>query len=119
MLIINLFYFKYLFPHYVKECSQENYKLYELSFFNIFAHFIDIIIIIIELWSLSNYKFSDIYLPIYFQVFMVLSVVINYKLRNVWTYNMVNLKKKITYKMLLEFFIYTHLLSYIIFKIKN
>ena len=80
MMIINLFYFKYLFPNYTKQCSEKNYKLYELSFYDIFPHLLDSIIIILELSSLSSYKFNDIHLPIYFQLMMLISVIINYKI---------------------------------------
>jgi hypothetical protein len=119
MIIINIFYFKYLFPHYKKECTQNTYKLYELKFVDLFPHFLDTILIIIELWSLKNYNFKDIFLPIYFELVMLISVILNYKIRNVWTYTIVDLKNKKSQKMILEFIIYTHLLSYIIFKIKD
>tara|TARA_A100001015_G_scaffold317367_1_gene434155 strand:+ start:2010 stop:2627 length:618 start_codon:yes stop_codon:yes gene_type:complete len=115
---INIAYFKYLFPHYKKN-DKTNYKLYELGFYDLFPHFIDTFIIIIEIWSLSNFSFSDIYLPLYFEAFMLISVIINYYLRGVWTYGFVNLKKGATYKLILEFLIYTHVISYIIYKIKN
>lgn len=119
MMIINLFYFKYLFPNYTKQCSEKNYKLYELSFYDIFPHLLDSIIIILELSSLSSYKFNDIHLPIYFQLMMLISVIINYKIRKVWSYNIVDLKQKSTYKMLIEFLIYNYIVAYVIYKIKK
>lgn len=119
MIIINIFYFKYLFPHYKNSCTLNNYKLYELKFMDLFPHFLDTILIIIELWSLKKYTFNDIYLPIYFEFLMLISVIVNYKLRNIWTYNIVDLRNKKNQKMIIEFVIYCHLLSYLIFKIKN
>ena len=115
---INIVYFKYIFPHYKKN-DKTNYKLHELGFFDLFPHFIDTFIIILEIWSLSSYTFNDIYLPLYFEAFMLFSLIINYSLRGVWTYTFINLKKGITYRLFLEFLIYTHVISYIIYKIKN
>ena len=64
-------------------------------------------------------KFNDIHLPLYFQLMMIISVIINYKFRNVWSYDIVNLKKKSTYKIIVEFIIYNYILSLIIYKIKK
>lgn len=119
VIVINILFFKYIFPNYKKDCEKENYKLYELRYIDLFPHFLDTIIIILELWTLKDYKYSDIFLPIYVEIFMFVSVILNYKLRKTWTYTFLNLKEKKTYLLIIEFIIYTHLISYISYKIKK
>jgi hypothetical protein len=118
-IVINIFYFKYIFPHFKKNCENQNYKLYELKFIDLFPHFIDTVIILFEFMTLKNYKYSDIYLPLIFEFFMLFSICLNYKLRNVLSYRFLNLKKKRCYKLMLEFLIYTHIISLIFYKIKS
>ena len=81
---VNFNYFLILYPKY-------NIRLYNLSFSSIISHFYTSVIILNEIKYIEYFNPSDIILYNYFIIIGIFITFLNYKIRNIWTYNLVNL----------------------------
>ena len=72
-------------------------KIYKLKFLSLIPHFVDSLFIIVELLSFKplKMKYDALYHYVYI-VFAIIFVMINRKLRGVWSYNLFDLTKSIS-----------------------
>ena len=83
-LTISVLYFYFLYP-------KQSLKIHQLSFSNFFSHFMIIFLVFGELMYIKEYTFQETTNCLVFIITALLCVYINYCLRGVWSYNMINL----------------------------
>ena len=81
---VNINYFIILYP-------KKNIKLYQLSYHSFVQHFMTTFIVLNELPYIHYDSIYDIFYYNYFIIYGVIITLINYNVRNIWTYTIINL----------------------------
>ena len=81
---ISVLYFYFLYP-------KQPLKIYQLPFSNLFSHFMIIFLVIGELMYISRYTLQETTYFVYFIPMYLFLVYINYLMRGVWSYDMIQL----------------------------
>lgn len=83
-LSISVLYFYFLFP-------KQKLKIHQLPFYNFFAHFMIIFLVLCEFMYIDEYDFRETTSCLIFVITSLLCIYINYYLRGVWSYNLIKL----------------------------
>ena len=85
---------QYLLLLYPKRKPVNNKKgIHTFSFISFVPHILNFFIIFIELNNIKTYHLNETFLYLFYCVFILLSVYVNYIIRKVWTYNLLDLTK--------------------------
>jgi hypothetical protein len=108
---ININYFLILYP-------QRNIKLYELPYYSFVQHFMTTIIILNELKYIEYKYFYDIFKYNYFILYGISITFVNYYIRDIWTYGIINLYSHKGWKLILQFNVVSLISSVSLYLIK-
>jgi hypothetical protein len=109
-LSVNLNYFLILYP-------KRKIKLYELSYSSFTNHFMTTFIVLNEIKYINYYSFYDIFYYNYFILYGILITFLNYYIRNVWTYGILDLYSIKGWKLFLQFNIVSFISSLSLYNI--
>jgi hypothetical protein len=113
-LTVSVLYFYFLYP-------KQSLKIHQLSFYNFFSHFMIIFLVFCEFMYIETYDFHETTNCFVLIISSILSILINYYLRGVWSYDMIKLDTFRGWKLVAETTIIMYLFSmmFYIFKYKN
>ena len=111
-LAVNTNYFLILYP-------EKEIYLYELSYHSMVSHLMTTFLIIIENKYIKWNTYYEIFYYNYLILILILITIINYKYRNIWTYNKLNLLSKTGYKLLFKFGLCANIFSTLLWSYRN
>ena len=111
-LTISVLYFYYLFP-------RQSLELHQLPFYNFFSHFMIIFLVIGEFMYIKQYSIEETTHCFIFILTCLCSILINYALRGVWSYNIVKLDQYKGWHMVGLTTLVMYFFSLIFFFLKN
>lgn len=113
-LTISVLYFYFLYP-------RQKLKIHQLSFYNFFSHFMIIFLVFCEFMYIDKYEFHETTNCFIFLITSILSILINYCLRGVWSYDLVKLDSLSGWKLISEtaLIMYFFSLMFYLLKYKN
>ena len=79
-ILVTIQYFRLIYP-------KNTEKIYKFTYTNFVSHILNIILLLIELQNIENYKFKDCFKYLSLIIFFIASICINYYFRKVWSYN--------------------------------
>ena len=110
-LTVSALYFYLLFP-------KQNQKIYQLSFCNFFSHFMIIFLIFGELYYVKNYNLDETSYCLVFVISTIIITAINYKLRKVWSYDLIKLNKLSGWLLISKTLLVLYFFSFLFYFIK-
>jgi hypothetical protein len=110
LLSVNINYFLILYP-------KKNIKLYELEYQSLIHHLINTFIILYEIKNIIYYSYLSILLFNYYIAYGILITFINFYYRNIWTYDIANLYTLSGWKLFLQFYIVSFIMSLLLYSI--
>jgi len=110
-LTVSALYFYLLYP-------KQSLKIYQLSFYNFFAHFMIIFLVFGELYYVKNYNFNETGYCLIFFITTIIITLINYGLRGVWTYDLIKLNKLSGWLLVSKTVLVIYCFSFLLYFIK-
>ena len=109
-LIVSLNYFMILYP----SLRKKKLGIHKFTYTNMVSHLFNSIIILMELKSIKRFKFVEVFYCLPIILISLCSILYNYNVRKIWTYNLLNIKKKFGRKIILQSVSMTLFLSFIL-----
>jgi hypothetical protein len=111
-LTISVLYFYFLYP-------KQKLKIHQLSFYNFFSHFMIIFLVFCEFMYIESYDFHETTNCFIFIITSILFIYINYCLRGVWSYDLVQLDRLSGWTLICETTLMMYVFSILFYVLKH